>query len=598
MARDDIVGAPPVEVGQDEHVLTNLWVRAEREGDADTDLLSWPLENGGWDSLTVAAVAQRVREIAAGLVASGIEPGDRVAIMSPTRIEWVLADLAVLAAGAVTVPIYETSSEDQCAYILADAGPRLAFVADDDLARTLDQANSGRARSKAASGLGEVVSFDQGGLDELASRGAGEDLDEVERRVDALTGEQLAGIVYTSGTTGDPKGCPITHRNLIWTARQAQRHLDGVIGPDDTTLLFLPMAHVFCRVVQMVCLDLGVQVGFARSIDDLSDDLGSFQPSFLLAVPRVFEKVFRSAQRQATGPRAKLFNLAVRVGRAWSRAEQPGPHLRFGRTVADRLVYAKLRAGVGGRVRLAVSGGAPLDPDLAHFFAAAGIPILEGYGLTETTAPAAVNLPSDLRIGSVGRPLPGVSVRVADDGELLVGGESVISGYHSNDEATRESFTDGWFHTGDLGSIDDDGFVWVEGRKKELIVTAGGKNVSPGPLEQQLTAHPLVANAMVVGDQRPFLAALVTVDPEELERKGDSASMASADSEWVRDEVAEAVEAANDAVSKAESIREFVILDRDFTVEDGELTQTQKLRREVIAEHFEDEIESIYAEVS
>ena len=582
MAEQVATGPDPVRVGPDEHVLTTLWHRAGSE-EGGRDLL-WRPDDGGWVAMTADELVERVRSVAAGLVARGVSPGDRVAIMSPIRIEWTVADLAVLAAGAVVVPIYDTSSQDQAAHILGDSSPVMAIVADDETADLVGKA--------AAEGAAiDVVTMDGGGLDDLVEAAGDAHRDEVERRVAGLSGADVASIVYTSGTTGDPKGCVLTHRNLVWTARQTLHRLDGVVGPDDSTLLFLPLAHIFTRVVSYVCIELGARIGFARSLEDMPEDLRSFQPTFLLAVPRVFEKVFRSAQRQATGPRAKVFDLAVRVGTAWSRAARPWPHLWLGRAVADRLVYAKLRAGVGGRVRFCVSGGAPLDPDLGHFFRAAGIPILEGYGLTETSAPATVNIPTEMKIGTVGRPLPGVSIRVGDDGEVQISGESVLADYHQNAEATDESFDGEWLLTGDLGELDDDGYLTITDRKKELIVTASGKNVAPSPLEQRIASHRLVASAMVVGDRRPFLAALVTLDPDEV---GED----ERDDEEIRRQVQEAVDDANRAVSRAESIREFVVLDRDFSIREDELTQTMKLRRNTIAEHFADEIDSIYADSS
>ena len=580
MAKQVATGPDPVEVGDGDHVLTTLWHRAGTE-DGARAMLCRP-EDGAWMPMTSDGLVERVRSVAAGLVAGGVSPGDRVAIMSPTRIEWTVADLAVLAAGAVVVPIYDTSSEDQARHILSDSAPVLAIVADDDTAEL-----AGKAAPEG--GSLQIVTMDGGGLDDLAEAGDDSHRDEVERRVSGLSGADVASIVYTSGTTGAPKGCVLTHRNLVWTARQTLHRLDGVVSRDDSTLLFLPLAHIFTRVVSYVCIEMGVQIGFARSLDDMPEDLRSFQPTFLLAVPRVFEKVFRSAQRQATGPKAKIFDLAVGIGTAWSRAERPGPHLRLGRVVADRLVYAKLRAGVGGAVRFCVSGGAPLDPHLGHFFRAAGIPILEGYGLTETSAPAAVNIPSEMKIGTVGRPLPGVSIRIGSDGEIQIAGENVLVGYHQNEETTEESFDGEWFLTGDLGEIDDDGYLSITDRKKELIVTASGKNVAPSPLEQRIAAHRLVANAMLVGDRRPFLGALVSLDPDEL---GDR----DPDSEEVRQKVQEAIDDANRTVSRAESIRKFVVLDRDFNLEEDELTQTMKLRRTTIAEHFADEIDSIYAD--
>jgi long-chain acyl-CoA synthetase len=575
-------GTEPCAVPETDHLLTTLW-RGPPHG-RDPVILSRP-RGDEWGSLTWTDLVDRVRAVAGGLVAHGIEPGDRVAIMSPTRLEWLIADLAVLAAGAVSVPIYDTSSEGQCRIILANARPRLAFVATADLAELLGDAAPSDRR------LEDLVVFDDAGLGRLARDASSADLTEVDRRVAAIRGEDLATIVYTSGTTGDPKGCELTHRNLVWTVRQCLLRLDDVLEDTDSTLLFLPLAHIFTRVVMYVALERGLHVGFARSLDHLPEDLRSFRPTFLLAVPRVFEKVFRTAQHQATGLKAPVFDLAVRTGEAWAQSPQRSPLLRVQHLVSDALVYAKLRAAVGGKVRFCVSGGAALNPRLARFFQTAGITILEGYGLTETSAPATMNTPTELRIGTVGRPIPGVSIRMAEDGELLVSGGNVFVGYHRNTEATDDAFVEGWFRTGDIGTIDEDGYVLITDRKKELIVTATGKNVAPVPLEQRIREHPLVANAMVVGDGRPFLGAIVAVDVDELRSSG-----LSLDDEEVRRQVQQAVDDANTAVSRAEAVRSFRLVGRDFSEHDDELTPTLKLRRRTILEHFADEIESIYVD--
>jgi long-chain acyl-CoA synthetase len=575
-----VEGSAPCEVAESDHLLTTLW--AGPPAGTDPVLASRP-RGEEWGHLTWTDLIDRVRAVAGGLVAHGVEPGDRVAIMSPTRLEWLVADLAILAAGAVSVPVYDTNSLDQCRSIMANSRPRLAFVATEELGRLLSDA------APAGNGLEDLVVFDDAGLGRLARTAAAPDLDEVDRRVAALRGDDLATIVYTSGTTGDPKGCELTHRHLVWTVRQSLLRMDGVLEDGDSTLLFLPLAHIFTRVVMYIALERGLHVGFARSLDDLSDDLRTFRPTFLLAVPRVFEKVFRAAQHHATGLKAPIFELAVRTGEAWASTSTPSPALRAQRRICDLLVYAKLRAAVGGRVRFCVSGGAALNPRLARFFQTAGITILEGYGLTETSAPATMNTPDELRIGSVGRPLPGVDIRLADDGELLIRGGNVFRGYHREPEATAEVFVDGWFRTGDIGDIDDDGYVSITDRKKELIVTANGKNVAPVPIEQRIREHPLVANAMVVGDGRPFLGALVALDDEELRSTG-----LSADDDEVHRQVQHAIDDANAAVSRAESVKAFRLIGRDFSDRENEVTPTLKLRRRVIIEHFTADIDALY----
>ncbi|QBI18174.1 long-chain fatty acid--CoA ligase [Egibacter rhizosphaerae] len=588
-------GPTPVEVPKERNLVSTLWERADA-GDQRQILRFY--EDGGWQGLTWPQLAERVEAIAAGLMAAGVEPGDRVALLSPTRVEWTIADLAILAAGGVTVPIYETSSVDQTAWILEDSGAKLAFASNADFAKVLDQARS------QAPGLGEVFVFDDGGLDALAERAGDTERAGVRERAATRTGDDLFSLIYTSGTTGNPKGCMLTHHNMLWTAEQSGVVLQSMLKKEDSTLLFLPLAHVFARLVQYLFLQANVPMGYARSSDTLIEDLPSFRPTFLLAVPRVFEKVFNGAQRKATGVKRKIFDWAVQVAYKWSEAvdagRSPGLLTSAQHGFADKLVYSKLRDAMGGQVNHCVSGGAPLAPHLAHFFNAAGITILEGYGLTETTAPATVNSPDQMRIGTVGVPLPGVEVSVADDGEVLIRGGNVFPGYFNNDEATRDVLDeDGWFHSGDLGELDEDGFLAITGRKKEIIVTAGGKNVAPAVLEERLKAHALVSQAMVVGDNRPFVAALVTLDAEELasfasERGLEGSTAELAGHEAVRAEIDKAVEHANAAVSKAETIRKTRILERDFTQENEELTPTLKLRRNNVVQHFADEIEGLY----
>jgi len=585
-------GPDPVHVGPTENLTTTLWERAAASG--TKEILRFPVGDG-WQGLTWAQLGERVRKAGAGLIALGIEPGDRVALMSNTRMEWTISDLAILAVGAVTVPLYETSSVEQCAWVLSDSGARAAIAGTADHAKSLDAARAG------APGLGEVFVIDDGGLDALGERAGADHAEQVAARSSAVTLADLATIVYTSGTTGNPKGCMLTHGNMLWVVRQSEESLRKLLGGDDATLLFLPLAHIFARLIQFLCLEGDVPMGYARSVEKLSEDLRSFKPTFLLAVPRVFEKVFNTAQRKAEGPKRKVFDFAVATAQEWSSSPNPGLGTKVKKAIADKLVYSKLREAVGGRLHYSVSGGAPLAPYLAHFFHAAGITILEGYGLTETSAPGTVNTPDAMRIGTVGRPLPGIEIRIAEDGEVLLKGGNVFKGYYHNDQATAEVLeADGWFHTGDVGEIDDGGFLRITGRKKELIVTAGGKNVAPAVLEERLKQHRLVSQAMAVGDNRPFIGCLVTLDADELaafakehDLKGSTAELVRSDA--VQAEVAKAVEQANAAVSKAESIRKWEILERDFTLEDNEITPTLKLRRRNVIENFGDAIERIYA---
>ncbi len=591
MVLQHVKGDTPVPVDPNANLTERLWQHAE--ADTPTQIFKY-WSDGSWRGMTWRQAADRVRELAAGLIALGVNKGDRVALMSGTRVEWTLGDLAILAAGGVTVPIYETSSVDQCGWILSDSGAKLAIAETADHAKKLEGARS------QAPDLGEIFVIDDAGLDALAERGDEATRAQVAERAKEPVGSDLATIVYTSGTTGNPKGCMLTHANLVWVARQSETNLRKMLGDEDSTLLFLPLAHSFARLIQFLCLEADVTIGYARSVETLVEDLQSFSPTFLLAVPRVFEKVFNTAQRKAEGPKAKVFDFAVSTAGAWSGSSSPGLLTNVRRTVADKLVYGKLRDAIGGRVRYCVSGGAPLAPHIAHFFNAANITILEGYGLTETSAPGTVNTPEANKIGTVGRPLPGVEVKIADDGEILLKGGNIFSGYWHNDEASQEVLTDdGWFHSGDIGEIDDDGFLKITGRKKELIVTAGGKNVAPAVLEERMKSHRLISQVMVVGDNKPFIAAMVTLDPDELaafaKEKGLSGSPAElAENREVRAEVQKAVDHANGAVSKAESIRKFTILPRDFTLEDDELTPSMKLRRRNVMANFSSEFEALY----
>jgi long-chain acyl-CoA synthetase len=591
MTRTQSKGRTPVAVPDEDNLTTSLWQHAERSPGEEA-LRYW--SDGMWRPLTWRELAEQVAAVAGGLVASGIEAGDRVALMSPTRMEWTIADLAILSAGAVTVPIYETSSPDQCQWILSDSGVKLAICADPELAGRVEAV---RDRTP---DLQEVFVISDGGLDDLAARGA-EYRSTVDERVKATDCSAMASIIYTSGTTGRPKGCVLTHGNLLITARQGPLHLgDILMGEGAATLMFLPLAHIFARIMQFVVLEAGTLVGYARSVADLSEDMKTFKPTFLVAVPRIFEKVHNRARARAQGPRRMIFEAAVSAGAEWSRSPNPGLLTSLQRAVFDRLVYSKLRAAMGGRITHCVSGGAPLAPHLAHFFRAVGIDVLEGYGLTETCAASAINPPSWNKVGTIGQPWPGTEFRVADDGELLIRGAGVFRGYWNDEEATRKALEDGWFHTGDLGAIDDDGFMTITGRKKEIIVTAGGKNVAPAVLEERMKANRLISQVMVVGDQRPFVAALVTLDPDELQtfaaERGLSGSFEElASHEDVRAEVDRAAEDANSQVSRAESIRKTIILDRDFTMEHGELTPTLKVRRMVVADHFSDVIDELYA---
>ncbi len=553
----------------------------------------------GWENVTATQFLAEVSAVAKGLVAAGIEVGDRVAIISKTRYEWTLLDYATWFAGAVSVPIYETSSAEQIAWILADSGAR-AIVAEgaEHLAR-IREVRSGLDQ------LNHVWSIADNAVDNLARLGADISDEELEKRRTAATPLDLATLIYTSGTTGRPKGCMLTHGNFMFELTVAVSELPELFEDDDaSTLLFLPLAHVFARIIQVGCIKTRTRLGHSSDIKNLLADLQEFKPTFILAVPRVFEKVFNTASQKATADgRGRIFDRAAETAIAYSRGldrGRPSLAVRAKHAIFARLVYGKLLAALGGSCRYAVSGGAPLGDRLGHFYRGIGLTVLEGYGLTETTAALTVNLPEAIKVGTVGRPLPGTAVRIADDGELLFRGGQVFAGYWHNEAATVEALEpDAWFHTGDVGEVDDEGFVRITGRKKEILVTAGGKNVAPAVLEDRLRAHVLIDQCMVVGDGQPFIAALVTIDRESFpawaEAHGKSGSVADlVDDADLRAEVEAAVEEANKAVSKAESIRKFTILPDEWTEEGGELTPSLKIRRNVVMRAFKEDVAALY----
>ncbi|MFB4315665.1 AMP-dependent synthetase/ligase [Actinomadura sp. 21ATH] len=559
-------------------------------------------DGDAWRSVTAGEFAAEVTGVAKGLVAAGVEPGDRVALMSRTRYEWTVLDYAIWAAGAVTVPIYETSSAQQIEWIIGDSGAKAVFA---ETSAHLAAIESVRGDLP---GLEHVWGIDAGDLEDVTAAGAEVSDAAFEERRRSRTGADLATLVYTSGTTGRPKGCELTHANFVSTARNAvQGAIAEIAVEGSSTLLFLPLAHVFARLIQVATIEAGIVLGHS-DIPSLLPDLASFRPTFLLAVPRVFEKVYNGAEQKAAAEsnvKAKIFHAAADTAIAYSKALQdgrPGFGLKARHKVFDVLVYGKLRAAVGGRVEYAVSGGAALGERLGHFFRGVGITILEGYGLTETTAPATVNRPTAIKIGTVGKPIPGVTVRIAEDGEILVQGVNILTGYWNNAEASKEALEDGWFHTGDLGSLDSEGYLSITGRKKEILVTAAGKNVAPAPLEDRLRANPLISQCLVVGDGRKFISALITLDEEALgpwkERHGKPASMTVAELRSDPDLIAEidaAVADANRSVSHAEAIKKHVILGVDFSEEAGHMTPSLKVRRHAVVKDFADEIDALYS---
>ena len=560
-------------------------------------------ESGSWTDVTASQFSGEVIALAKGLVAAGIEPGDRVALMSHTRYEWTLIDYAIWTAGAVTVPVYETSSAEQAEWILSDSGARACFV---ETASYGDIIGSFRDRVPALSHVWRIDSD----LDSLRAAGADVGDEVVAERAATAGAADLATVIYTSGTTGRPKGCELTHENLLSDVRNAfLGPLTVVAGAQNPgTLLFLPLAHVFARIIQVGCLEGGIVLGHCGDLTALLPALASFRPTFILAVPRVFEKVYNTAEQKAVSEKkGAIFSRAADAAIAYSRAldgpGRPSFGLRAQHAVFDRLVYGKLRAALGGRTEYAVSGGAALSERLSHFFRGIGVTVLEGYGLTETTAATTVNRPDRNKIGTVGQPLPGVAIKIADDGEILISGKNVFPGYWHNEAATKEVFAeDGWFATGDVGELDEEGFLKITGRKKEMIVTAGGKNVAPAVLEDRLRSHALISQCMVVGDGKPFVAALITLDPEALGpwkqahgKPADATVAALRDDPDLVADVQAAVDDANQAVSRAESIRKFRILDVDFTQEAGQLTVKLGIRRSVLLKDFAADIDALYS---
>jgi long-chain acyl-CoA synthetase len=592
------ISIPPLVPAATAGNLTNLiaeraWFEPERI------TMSRPLGEG-WQPVTAREVDEEVRATAKGLIAAGVQIGDRVAIMARTRYEWTILDFATWYAGAVVVPIYDTSSAEQIDWILNDSHS-VAIIVETPALRDLVQ-------TVIPSHTRQVWTMTDDVLSILREAGKNIGDDEIERRRNAVTPASLATLIYTSGTTGKPKGVQLTHANFLSeTGNVAQGASELFLKPGGSTLLFLPVAHVFGRMVQIGAIASGLHLAHCSDpVTRLPMDLASFKPTFVLAVPRIFEKIYNGAEARAEAAgKGKIFKKAADVAISYSEGlDKKGmsPVLKFKHAIFDKLVYSKIRAGMGGNVEAAISGGAPLGVRLGHFYRGAGVTILEGYGLTETTAGATLNLFGAHRVGSVGKPVPGTSVKIADDGEVLLRGPIVMDGYWQNNAANAEVF-DGerWFMTGDLGKLDDEGFLYIVGRKKEIIVTAGGKNVAPAVLEDRLRSHPLVSQCMVVGDNQPFIAALVTIDPDALKvwvvnNKKDGASI----NDLINDPdliavVQTAVDEANKAVSKAESIRKFTILPVDFTIAGGHLTAKLSVKRHVVAKEFAQEIDALFS---
>ena len=589
---------PALVVSPDNTNITDLLVdRAKKT--PDLALFAKETSNG-FATTSAKEFLHEVEMVAKGLIASGIQPSQAVAIMSRTRYEWTVLDFAIWYAGAVSVPIYETSSAAQMEWILSNSDSVALFAESDEHQERFEQI-------KAAVPLVRLVMrFDLDCLTELKKRGKEISDTALEQRRTAAKIGDLATIIYTSGTTGKPKGCELAHRGFIELSKNACLDLSDVIVEGRSTVLFLPLAHVFARFVEVLCVEGGIRVTHQPDARNVASSLESFKPEFLLAVPRVFEKVYNSAEQKAeAGGKGDIFRKAADVAVAWSESLDhggPSAKLKLQHFVFDKLVYKKIRAAMGGRLQYAISGGAPLGTRLGHFFRALGVIVLEGYGLTETTAPATISRTAGIKIGKVGTPLPGTGVKIADDGEIWLRGHNIMRGYWRNEAATAEVLQDGWFATGDIGELDEDGLLAITGRKKELLVTAGGKNVAPAVLEDPLRANPLIGQVVVIGDAKPFIGAIVSLDSEMLpiwlaNHGGDNTmSIAqAAKSPLVLAAIQKAIDEANNLVSRAESIRKFVIIDAELTEASGHLTPSLKLKRNVVLKDFAWAVDEIYS---
>ena len=589
-----------IEIRDDQTIYSLLTDRLARTG-ADTVIAAKKIGPGRWQNVTTGEFHERVVSAAKGLIALGIAKGDAVTIFSSTRLEWGILDFALAAVGAVSVPIYDTDSAPQAQRIMNDSAVKLAFA---DNRERFDRLDSVKDHCPA---LKQILMLEGNALGALEGLGVAVSDEELNERVAIVRADDLATIVYTSGSTGNPKGAELTHKNFVSITITASQALHEVVLDDHPRLLlFLPLAHCFARFIQYASIasDDGV-VGYLPDTKSLLPDLRSFEPTYLLGVPRVFEKVYNAASHKAgAGWKGRLFVKAAEAARVWSRKEQAGEQHTFAeiaeRAKYETLVYRTVRGALGPKIKYVACGGAPLSLDLAHFYNGIGLPMIQGYGMTETAAPFAATRVTDNVIGTVGQPAPGSSIRISDEGELQVKGPNVFRGYHNLPEKTAEAFTaDGWLRTGDLASIDDEGRITITGRIKDIIITAGGKNVSPIPLEEEIAKCPIVEHCVVVGDQRPFIGALVTLDPESLALWLPAHGLSTetpvdrlATNAAVREEIQQYVDKANATVSRAESVRKFAVLDTQFTQENKCLTPSLKVVRPAVNRVFADVIDN------
>ena len=595
---------PATEAATGSATLADLFPAAVRKHGPKRAVL-YKDDDGQWTSKTYTEVGEIVRKLSLGLIELGIEKGDKVAILSNTRPEWTYFDFAALSAGATVVPIYQTNSPEECQYVLENSDAVAVVVEDDE---QLEKIRQVRDRCPKLEHVVRMTgtSADAISLVDLSERGATGSETEWEERWSSVTADDICTFIYTSGTTGPPKGCVISHGN--YRSMLDMVHAVNVLGDDEVTYLFLPLAHSFALLIQLGTFDLGATLAYwERDPLRILPNLAEVKPTYFPSVPRIFEKIYTAATSSVEkegGLKKVVFDWAIGVGKKARRHERegqsPGPLLSLQYWLADRQVLSKIRALFGGNLKLAVTGAAPINPEILEFFDAAGVLVLEGWGMTETSTASTISTPEAFRWGTVGKPFPGCEIRIADDGEVLARGANIFQGYYKNDEATRETLVDGWLHTGDIGELDSDGYLKITGRKKDIIITAGGKNITPANLEAEIKQHPLVSQCVVIGDRRPFLVALVTLDPEEAasyaaEQGLPTDPQALAASPEVRATIEAHVEKINQKFARVEQVKKIEVLAQDLSQEGGELTPTLKVKRNVVAEKYADVIDSMYA---